>query len=190
MSNYKSAAFWKNCVNIQDGSYDVPEACTKTVSGTLLNDVRSGFTITSTAATTINGTTYDGTMKLSSQQAPTEAATLKIPASVSHDSKTYAVTEIDGKVIYETMSYPLTVALGENIKSIGNMAFNNQPYITGLTLNKNLQKSVPTLSIIAELKTDSSCPTALNMCKLPRLQAIRFRLSKFLHRSPTLAMMR
>lgn len=140
VSNYKSAAFWKNCVNIQDGSYDVPEACTKTVSGTLLNDVRSGFTITSTAATTINGTTYDGTMKLSSQQAPTEAATLKIPASVSHDSKTYAVTEIDGKVIYETMSYPLTVALGENIKSIGNMAFNNQPYITGLTLNKNLQK--------------------------------------------------
>ena len=32
------------------------------------------------------------------------------------------------------------MALGENIKSIGNMAFNNQPYITGLTLNKNLQK--------------------------------------------------
>ncbi|MGM9869260.1 MAG: leucine-rich repeat protein [Sodaliphilus sp.] len=140
VSNYKSAGFWKNCVNIQEGSYDVPEACTKTVSGTLLNDVRSGFTITSTAATTINGTSYDGTMKLTSQQAPTEAATLKIPASVSHNSKTYAVTEIDGKVIYETMSYPLTVALGENIKSIGNMAFNNQPYITGLTLNKNLQK--------------------------------------------------
>ncbi|MDY3077237.1 MAG: leucine-rich repeat protein [Sodaliphilus sp.] len=140
VSKYQAARYWKDCASIREGSYDVGAVCTKAATGSTLSSVRSGFTITSTEPTTINGTTYDGTMKLSSQQAPTEAATLKIPASVSHDSKTYAVTEIDGKVIYETMSYPLTVALGENIKSIGNMAFNNQPYITGLTLNKNLQK--------------------------------------------------
>ena len=140
VSKYQAARYWKDCASIREGSYDVGAVCTKAATGSTLSSVRSGFTITSTEPTTINGTTYDGTMKLTHQQAPGQEATLQIPASVTYDSKTYAVTGIDGKVMVDDMTSPLSIELGDNVETIGDYAFYNQSKISDLKLNKNLKE--------------------------------------------------
>ncbi|MGM9869947.1 MAG: leucine-rich repeat protein [Sodaliphilus sp.] len=140
VSKYQAADYWKDCASIQEGSYDVGAVCTKAATGSTLSSVRSGFTISSTEPTTINGTTYDGTMKLTHQQAPSQEATLQIPASVTYDSKNYAVTSIDGKVMVDDMTSPLSIELGDNVETIGDYAFYNQSNISGLKLNKNLKE--------------------------------------------------
>lgn len=91
------------------------------------------YTVTSNANTTVNGTTYDGRVKLVSAGAPsnTSIVVYTIPASVTYNDKTYAVTMIGEQAFnnHDTSitHTNLTVNGCQNIDTIGDYAFYNQP---------------------------------------------------------------
>ena len=86
------------------------------------------YTVTSTESTTINGTTYDGRVKLvcAASTAESNHSSYNIPASVTNNGKTYAVTMI-GEDAFNNITTDFTVTGCANVDTIGDFAFQNQP---------------------------------------------------------------
>ena len=91
------------------------------------------YTVTSTANTTVNGTDYDGRVKLVSAGDPSNCYIVyyNIPSSVTYNNKTFAVTCIGEQTFnnHDTSitHTNITVVGCHNIDTIGNYAFYNQP---------------------------------------------------------------
>ncbi len=101
------------------------------------------FTVTSTASTTVNGTSYGGRVKLvcgyhSNMNSQTSYT---VPGSISFNvngsSKTFAVTMI-GEKAFQNHTSNFTVAGCANVDTVGNAAFQNQP-ITSYAFTHNLK---------------------------------------------------
>ena len=92
------------------------------------NDTEAGYTVTSTAATTIDGTSYAGRVKVVCYQKASIAdpTTINIPKSVTINGKNYAVTMI-GEDAFNNHTTNFTVTGCENVDTIGAYAFQNQP---------------------------------------------------------------
>ncbi|MBR1882319.1 MAG: leucine-rich repeat protein [Muribaculaceae bacterium] len=87
-----------------------------------------GYTVTSTATTTVNGSSYGGRVKVVSYGAPNSGNTLttiNIPASITYNGKTYAVTMI-GEDAFNNHTDNFTVTGCANVDTIGSYAFQNQ----------------------------------------------------------------
>ena len=98
-----------------------------------------GYTVTSTASTTVNGKSYDGRAKLvcyglSNNDAGTN---ISIPEYITCNGKTYAVTKI-GEEALNNHTSNFTVSGCVNIDTIGDYAFQNQP-ITKYPFTHNLK---------------------------------------------------
>ncbi|MBO7609170.1 MAG: leucine-rich repeat protein [Muribaculaceae bacterium] len=99
------------------------------------------YTITSTAACTVNGSNYDGRAKLVCYGLTgyygDEVTTITVPASISFGGKTYAVTKIGEDAFNRRYNY--TVAGCANVDTIGEYAFQGQP-ITSYAFTHNLKR--------------------------------------------------
>ena len=97
-----------------------------------------GYTVTSTASTTVNGTSYAGRVKVVCFGGPSRNSTtsITIPASVSNLGKTYAVTSI-GEDAFNNHTDNFTVSGCTNVDTISDYAFQNQA-ITKYPFTHNL----------------------------------------------------
>ena len=86
------------------------------------------YTVTSTAPATVNGTNYDGRIKLVSCAATNNnnLTSIEIPASITYNGKNYAVTQI-GDDAFNNRTNNFTVSGCLNVDTVGNYAFHNQP---------------------------------------------------------------
>ena len=86
-----------------------------------------GYTVTSTAATTVNGTSYAGRVKVVCYGGPANnsSTAITIPASVTNLGKTYAVTMI-GEDAFNNHTDDFTVSGCANVDTVGVYAFQNQ----------------------------------------------------------------
>ena len=86
-----------------------------------------GYTVTSTAATTVNGTSYAGRVKVVCYGGPANnsSTAITIPASVTNLGKTYAVTMI-GEDAFNNHTDDFTVSGCANVDTVGAYAFQNQ----------------------------------------------------------------
>ncbi len=100
------------------------------------------YTVTSTESTTVNGTTYDGRVKLvcAAWTAGGEHSPYNIPASVTNKNKTYAVTRI-GEDAFNNITSNFTVTGCANVDTIGAYAFQNQP-ITSYPFGHNSSRYI------------------------------------------------
>ena len=97
------------------------------------------FTVTSTASTTINGTTYDGRVKLvcAGYTAEDGHTSYNIPPSVTDRGKSYAVTRI-GEDAFNNITNNFVITGCANVDTIGAYAFYNQP-VTNYSFTHNLK---------------------------------------------------
>ena len=114
---YKSAG-WTGFTNYNNNS---KQACDAVVSN-------MPYTVTSTARTNVNGTYYDGRVKLVCGEGTGEnnSTTFDIPASISINGKSYAVTMI-GEDAFNNHTSSFTVTGCVNVDTIGAYAFQSQP---------------------------------------------------------------
>ena len=99
------------------------------------------YTVISTEAyTASDGTTYDGRVKLvcAANTAGNGCLTYDIPASVTCNGKTYAVTMI-GEDAFNNITNNITVTGCLNVDTIGDYAFQNQP-LTQYPFTHNLKR--------------------------------------------------
>ncbi len=98
------------------------------------------YTVISTESYTANdGTTYDGRVKLvcAANTAGDGCLTYDIPAGVTCNGKTYAVTKI-GEDAFNNITNNFTVTGCLNVETIGECAFQNQP-VTSYSFTHNLK---------------------------------------------------
>lgn len=96
------------------------------------------YTVTSNASTTVNGTSYGGRVKLAcyGHAGNDNNTEITVPASVTYNGKTYAVTMI-GEDAFNNHTSNFTVAGCANIDTIGESAFREQP-VTSYAFTHNL----------------------------------------------------
>lgn len=100
----------------------------------------TGYTVTSTASTTVNGTSYNGRVKVVCYGNPSmsDPTSIEIPASITHNGKTYAVTMI-GEDAFNNHTNNFIVTGCANVDTIGYAAFEGQP-ITSYHFTHNLKR--------------------------------------------------
>ena len=98
-----------------------------------------GYTVTTTASQSINGTSYNGRVKVVSYGYANNSSvtTVDIPASVTISGKTYAVTRI-GEDAFNNHSTNFTVTGCANVDTVDVYAFQNQP-VTSYAFTHNLK---------------------------------------------------